>query len=429
MKLFIFTYLLFLSSYKLIYCSQKSCYEHSCEECDSEEYGNCTRCKDTFLLVNGTCPCEDFGCALCTSGLIGSECLLCKNGYILRNNDCKCEHKNCEICGKNKCIKCIRGYYYNDTLKECVKNDCFINNCEYCSSNTDSEEPNICYRCKEGYYYDNGNCIELYNQEEEYERCPKQDLYEINMYCDAKCAGYGCNITISEDIQKCHSNECLHCNQNILYLYSNCKTSFKCNIEGCNTCLTEKECARCDRGYKIDLGICIKCIEGCSVCSNNNTCDYCLSGYELNSQKQCIFSNVFDFDINKYKNLKLKLNDNIDNTIKNCEIYGNNPNECLKCQSGYLLKNNKCEFCFDSHCVKCELVNNIEYCYECGENYYNNGKYCLEKCLVSYCKRCSQYNKHYCYECEPGKKPIDGICINEDEINFINNNDDNKNDN
>ena len=179
MKLLLVIFLLFLSSYKLIYCSQNSCYEYSCEECDSKEYRNCTKCKDTFLLVSGTCPCEDFGCALCTSGLIDSRCLLCKNGYALRNNDCKCEQKNCEICGKNKCVKCIRGYYYDDTLKKCVKNDCSIPNCKYCSSNIDNEELNICYNCKEGYYYDNGNCIEINNQEEEYERCPKQDLYEI----------------------------------------------------------------------------------------------------------------------------------------------------------------------------------------------------------------------------------------------------------
>ena len=426
MKFFLYINLLFLFSNILIYCSQNSCYEYSCEECESDDYRKCIKCKDTFLLVDRTCPCEDFGCALCTSGLVGSKCLLCKNGFVLENNDCKCKRNNCEICGENKCIKCIRGYYYNDTLKECVKNDCFIPNCEYCSSENDTEEANICYRCNEGYYYDNGNCIELNSEGDEFERCPKQDLYEINMYCDAKCTGYGCNITtLSRYTKNCHSNECIFCNQNILYLYSNCETKVECNIEGCNTCLTEKECARCDRGYKIDLGLCVKCIEGCSVCSNNYTCDYCLSGYELNSEKQCIFSNDFDFDIIKYKNLKQTLMYNIDN----CEIYGN-PNECLECKSGYLLENNKCDYyCYDRNCVKCGLVNNVEKCFECRENYYNNSKFCYEKCLISYCKKCAEYNNYYCYECEPGKKAIDGICINEELIKYIKNDDNNNNKN
>ena len=133
--------------------------------------------KDTFLLVKGTCPCEDFGCALCSNGLVGSTCYLCKDGYVLNdNNKCECKQENCEICGKDKCIKCNRGYSYNESNNQCEKNECLIPNCEYCTIN---EEPDICYKCKDGYYYDNenGNCIEITNQEEEieFEQCPKQD--------------------------------------------------------------------------------------------------------------------------------------------------------------------------------------------------------------------------------------------------------------
>ena len=93
--------------------------------------------------------------------------------------------------------------------------------------------------------------------------------------------------------------------------------------------MTEKKCARCDRGYKIDLGLCVKCIEGCSLCSNNYTCDYCLSGYELDSQKQCIFTNNFNFDVDKYKQIKQKLN-----TEKHKRKYKNN-NETDETFSNY----------------------------------------------------------------------------------------------
>ena len=386
-------------------------------------------------MIDGTCPCEDFGCSLCISGLIGSKCLLCKNGYSFKGNDCICEQKNCEVCGEDKCIKCIRGFYFNDTLNECVKNDCSIKNCEYCGLENDTEDQNICYRCEEGNYYDNGNCTQLTEQVEEYERCPQQDLYEINMYCDAKCTGYGCEIdTYIPYIKKCYSNNCIHCNQNILYLYSDCQSNVHCDIEGCNTCLTENVCARFDRGYKIDLGLCIRCIEGCSVCSNNYTCDYCLSGYELNSNKKCVFTNNYDFNVTKYKSLKQSLShESLDITINtdvilNCNSYRNG--KCIDCQSGYLLKNGDCqEHCSDSNCLKCELDKyDSEKCYECRDSYLSFGGSCYIICFDPFCISCN-LDPNYCQQCTPGKIAVNGKCLSDNERNQANINNDNNIDN
>lgn len=437
MKIFLNYFLLFIWNYKLIYCS-KICYEYSCEECESEEYGNCTKCKENFPLIDGTCPCEDFGCALCISGLIGSQCLLCKKGYKLEYNQCMCKQKNCEVCGENKCTKCIRGHHFNNTLNECVKNDCLIPNCEYCGLEDDIEEQNICYRCEEGYYFDNGNCTELVNQVENYEQCPKQDLYEINMYCDAKCDGFGCDIKTALDyIKNCYSNNCIHCSDNILYLYSNCQSNVQCNIEGCNACLTEDICARCDRGYRIDLGLCVKCIEGCSVCSNNYTCDYCLSGYDLDSNKKCVFTNTFDFDVNIYRRTKKALNheseineeeetntNNSTNDISNCNLYGNG--KCLECKLGYLLKDGKCKTtCSDPNCLKCEIIDeyNYEICNKCNNNFYNIGQFCYKNCLVPFCQICMS-DENYCQICKAGKTNVDGKCLSDYEIKQKNNDDD-----
>ena len=61
----------------------QSCFEYSCEECSSEEYGKCTKCKSTFKLIDGTCPCSDPGCSICTSGFTGLGLYIqCKNWYI-----------------------------------------------------------------------------------------------------------------------------------------------------------------------------------------------------------------------------------------------------------------------------------------------------------------------------------------------------------
>ena len=71
MKIFfnIFLFSLFLK-YIYIYCDEAkiSCFEYSCEECTSEEYGTCTKCRNNFKLIDGTCPCQDLHCALCETG-------------------------------------------------------------------------------------------------------------------------------------------------------------------------------------------------------------------------------------------------------------------------------------------------------------------------------------------------------------------------
>ena len=61
-------YLFYIFGNKLILINGNSCFEYSCEECQSEEYGKCTKCKYSFTLVDGTCPCENPSCALCRTG-------------------------------------------------------------------------------------------------------------------------------------------------------------------------------------------------------------------------------------------------------------------------------------------------------------------------------------------------------------------------
>ena len=62
------------------------------KECETEEYGKCTKCRDTFTLINGTCPWTDPSCALGLTGFLNhGVCYLCKKGYYRTDNNCYCD--------------------------------------------------------------------------------------------------------------------------------------------------------------------------------------------------------------------------------------------------------------------------------------------------------------------------------------------------
>ena len=119
-KLLFLVFIIFLN--KLINCYNNHCFEFSCEECETQEYEKFTKCRNGFRLVDGTCPCSDPKCALCSIGLSGLNlCALCKNGYYIEDNECKCEINDCELCTENKCILCNIGYDYKNRKKKVKK--------------------------------------------------------------------------------------------------------------------------------------------------------------------------------------------------------------------------------------------------------------------------------------------------------------------
>lgn len=427
-------FILLVFKNKSIFINSYSCFEYSCEECKSEKYGDCTKCRENFTLLDGTCPCENPSCALCSTGLISwNACYLCKNGYHRILNDCYCDIENCKQCGKNECIKCKDSYYYSKTLGKCVKKKedeikCLDSNCQYCYTEGEGE----CYQCKTGYYLKNGHC-NILERVDEYGRCSNDSsYYKEKSYCYIKCDGIECNIgPPSSDDQYflCNSNNCLLCTYYFqLYVFTNCENKELCNIEGCMVCKTENECARCGRGYFYKNGQCKKCIQGCSICSTNNTCDYCLSGYQLNNKKKCIFNNNnFDFNVDFYKSQKEALIKNnypkeyksnglniLDNGIdKNCYSIDDENVNCLKCNNKYTLKDNKCELtCLDINCHNCSYINNNEECIKCNYGYIlNNGKCIYNYCYDKDCEKCLDDEENSCYKCQEGKKLIDGNCV------------------
>ena len=84
LKIFLYYEIFFLLFNKNINCENTQCFEYSCEECLTEEYGKCTKCRNGFRLLEGTCPCADLSCALCETGLAGLHiCKLCKMDIIV----------------------------------------------------------------------------------------------------------------------------------------------------------------------------------------------------------------------------------------------------------------------------------------------------------------------------------------------------------
>ena len=94
----IFYFLLSLSFLKKqIICNNNiTCFEYSCEECNSSEYGSCTKCRFGYKLIGGTCPCSDSSCAFCITSVGRNLCRLCKKGYIWDFSNCFCSISNCE---------------------------------------------------------------------------------------------------------------------------------------------------------------------------------------------------------------------------------------------------------------------------------------------------------------------------------------------
>ena len=216
MKLFFYFCLLIIISEKTINSGASPCFEYSCDECLSEEYGTCTKCRSGWTLVDGTCPCYDSTCALCANGLAGLHiCYLCKYGYYRFWNDCYCQIDNCEQCSANSCIKCTTGYSFNSITHKCEKLegenkiDCFDKNCDSCFS----KEQGACLFCKDGFSERKGECFPLLTLDEN-STCP-DGYYSSGNKCLEKCSGVNCSVIYRyPDYFSCSSNNCLICVSN-----------------------------------------------------------------------------------------------------------------------------------------------------------------------------------------------------------------------
>ena len=395
----------------------KTCFEFSCEECESEEFGKCTKCKENFELVDGTCPCKDSSCVLCDKGIENASCFLCKNSYDRSNNKCyfKCKYDNCIECREDRCIRCRDNYYFD---KKCIRDYSppFINYCydKFCADC--SPDPNECDECFEHYTLVKNRC----------ELDPKY----------IPCEGIECYTKLGTGFHYCE-NKCLFCLSDKIYAKYNCENKDLCKIENCLICRNQTECFQCKPGYYPESGQCKeKCIEGCYMCSTYDKCDYCRIGFTKNSNGQCILdSNKLNFNVSLY-NYKKKLLIEYSNNIKNndisknkeileklndnnCTTFNDGESICKACKYPYDVKNNKCVYiCKNEHCLDCTFYyddNNFSYkenCTKC-KDYYNliNGTCFFNgTCYDKNCEKCSSEGKTDCLKCKEDKGLSGGLC-------------------
>ena len=408
MKIFFYLFILVFIKKKIIKCDE--CFEYSCQKCIDGIYGHCLECREGFKLVDGTCPCADVSCALCTTGLAGLHiCHLCKNEYYSYNKDCYCDIEDCEICSEDGCLLCRSGYFFNTTSKECEEQDdkdkikCYDPYCESCFS----EEQGACDYCQDGYDNIKGICIKL--PEPQNDECEEGYYLSDDHICEKICSGVKCNL-FNYRYYLCPQNHCLVCSNNVLQIFSECDNSDICTQEGCLNCITDDECVISYPGYYILGGNTTKCPAGCSICGNSDTCLYCLSGYELNYEKKCVFKDNFDFNVNQYKNIKNKLIElnypeeiegQVNQCHKKCSKCYDNLGICKECETLYYLQDNQCiSNCTDNNCIDCEMENGIEKCTNCTTGYYIKDKKCYKNCTDIHCLSCfMKENVEICEKC------------------------------
>ena len=442
----------------------------NCLEVFNEENNfKCKNCSEGYFLYEGQCAklCEigkEEKCSSCnTSFEFMDKCNSCNKGYILnnKNNNKICQScseliNHCQECqflsGDIQCLSCNEGY----TL---FNNFCFRNcndNCNNCSFDESEAKYGKCKSCDEGYflrstygYHDDfGNipdtfcnrcptgcksCIydELFNKYkclfcyENYKlnetRCQKECDFGENEKC-LKCKGdkcESCNPGYYLSDGKCHScniNNCIECdiNKNC----NKCENGYKleenkcikqCNVgsnEKCKECnsLNKLECSSCNNGYFLpndssDKTKCMPCDEGCKICNGNlihKTCFECKYGFKLNDEFKC--------------ETKCKIGDG--ELCLTCDYSTSLGENCEMCNPGYYLPEKDED---RKKCKKCGI--NMEKCHEKEENgnkiiipdkcifpYVISGNYCLKQCVKGKNEKCNS-----CSEI-PGKIYQCGSC-------------------
>lgn len=213
----------------------EECWEN-CQVCNE---GGCEKCADGYYSNQGNCEKCLEGCVACDN----TKCLICEYGFILQNNQC-INTTNCEIWANDTCEICIKGFYYDNTIKKCMK---CIENCKKCNKQE-------CLECYENFTFVNNSCNEC-----------------LGIVYNGTCVECPNNCTI------CENGYCTKCIDGYYFDndFSLCK---KCQ-DGCKTCENSK-CLKCDTGVELNglcvekcgegyenvTGNCIKCPENCASC-------------------------------------------------------------------------------------------------------------------------------------------------------------------
>ena len=153
-----------------------------------------------------------------------------------------------------QCTNCITGYYIVGT--SCTLCSVTMPGCSICSDST------TCQTCSSGYYLNANKCF----------------------ICSSA----------RPNCQLCHYNtmtssvDCLDCNDG-LFLNGGTLQCETCTDTACLSCSDATTCTRCQTGFYLSSGDCLKCsdlFQACRLC-NATACGQCGSGFYLNSSNRC----------------------------------------------------------------------------------------------------------------------------------------------
>ena len=317
--------------------------------------------------------------------------ILILNLKIIKADYLKCGEElieNCKECGKGNqsdtCATCEDNYFP-------LLNNLFCFSCNDPSYGQEGCKGQCTYKldwtnylytncldCKEGYYNKNGACL----------KCGDDDNSKGCSECsyDSQENKFKCLKCSTEEGYRLNTNSrCVKCDDS---MPAKCK---KCRFSGENG--TETECEECTDGYYVDSQKkCSSCdtipLNGakCYACTDNisgiksENC-YCSSGYVLEgfSCKSCPY-NCDKCELNKETN----------------------KTECLRCNAGYYLNNEKqCTYCKLTNCDYCDLdESNKEICLDCGSyKYIPEEKKCLSLLYCSDYEYDNTNKSAVCIEC------------------------------
>lgn len=430
-------------------------------------------------------------CAECSSKTI---CTKCNPEYSIVDND------------QTKCIKIssinLNRYYFESTDQRYYSCNTQIGHCLECNNNKA-----VCSKCEDGYVFKDGdktNCV--------YENDIDNHYLKIDPKNYKSCSNIITNCLTCESEHKC-----LSCDTNYGILdedYTQCQTIpndhtifnegnlyYTCNkiMEGCKKCNSRNDCTETtssnycikDDGSVLKLKEkdnyfylntnykCISCgdnsnggVENCLLCSPSSSsvdCYKCQEGYTIidNQRTQCNYIAAYTNDkeyftidngINYYHCDKNDLTEKAIQNCKKCEYDStSNKNNCLECNTNYIILDDDGSICIDKttldpqitgktiildpdHNTKyykcstklpnCETCDSLTNCLTCKENYVfvNNDKTkCLPKNDYANGHYFTSDNKNYyscmpnCYECEnPNSVSKCLTCDNGYEINDFN---------
>ena len=411
------------------------CLDH-CNSCRSAY--DCTGCEPNYFFKEDKACVTDCGdyyykntrtmtCDRCRQG-----CKKCEFG-----TGCDCEYGVYNEVEKKCPLRCIPPlYFYLNTCSPCKDSNCLeckddLDYCTYCkypSYAKDGMCTTLPSDCGPYYYYDEikRNCLRctfpycLKCDREKCLECPN-NTYMLGNYCYPSCPhGY---VAIGKYCEKCTN--------------PNCKRCLASNKDSCVKCFNPKilyneQCIdRCPDGfYPARYRKCEMCMEGCKRCANPYICDECLDNYwAMNGKGGVCYLNCPE-NYTKYYSNGVKIC-TIGYDVY-CSVYKEiSLEECIKCRYGYYLYNNRCyekcplrtykvigndgtlscSICSDYYCVYC--TNGYD-CVKCepGKKLYNNK--CISECLDGFieidgecipctntdCKRCYYKNLDFCIECK-----------------------------